>query len=167
MVRVLDDQRGVRLEGIAIVLAEGQPPQEKLRMAPDHRDRRLHVVPGHAEDVFPQPLELALPRDVAEHDDAALRGSFRRTQQRCAQAQDAQLARAELDLHSGVARARAESIDDGDEGRGDFARRYRPLLEALLLQRLAEHQARTVQAEELPRRRFNRTMAPRASTMRR
>src|SRR5712671_8024956 len=150
MVRMLDDQRGVRLEGVAVVLAEGQPPQEKLRMAPDHRNRRLHVVPGHAEDVFPQSLELALPRDVAEHDDAALRCAFRRTQDGCAQAQDAQLARAELDLHSSVARARPESIDDGDEGRGDFARRYRPLLEALLLEWLAEHEARTVQAEKLP-----------------
>src|SRR5712675_708508 len=126
MVRMLDDQRGVRLEGVAVVLAEGQPPQEKLRMAPDHGDRRLHVVPGHAEDVFPQPFKLALPRDVAEHDDAALRGAFART---------------ELDLHSSVARARPESIDDGDEGCGDFARSYRPLLEPLLLEGLAEHEA--------------------------
>src|SRR3981189_1414714 len=116
-------------------------------MAPDHRNRRLHVVPGHPKDVFPQPLELALPRDVAEYDDAALQGAFRRTQHGCAQAQDAQLARAELDLHSGVAPARTESIDDGDEGRGDFARRYRPLLESLLLEWLPEHEARAVQAE--------------------
>ena len=35
MVCMLDDQRGVRLEGVAVVLAERQPPQEKLRMAPD------------------------------------------------------------------------------------------------------------------------------------
>src|SRR6266852_6992146 len=146
---MLDDQRGVSLEGLAPVLAEGEAPEEKLRMPPDHRNGRLHVVPGHAEDVFPQSLELALPRDVAENDDAALRGAFRRTEHRCAQAEDAQLARAELDLHSGVARARPESIDDGDEGRGDFARRYRPLLEPLLLEWLAEHEARTVQAEEL------------------
>ncbi len=149
MVGVLDDQRGVCLESRALVLADRQSPEEKLRMAPDHGDGRLHVVPGHAEDVFPQPFKLALPRDVAEHDDAALRGAFRRTEHGCAQAQDAQLARAELDLHSSVARARPESIDDGDKGCGDFARGYRPLLEPLLLEGLAEHEARTVEAEEL------------------
>ena len=152
MVRMLDDQRGIRLEDLGIALAARESPEEKLRMAPDHRNRRLHVVPGHREDVFPQPLELALPRDVAEHDDAALRDAFRRAQHRCAQAEDAQLARAELDLHSGVARARAQGIDDGNEGRGYFTRRYRPPLEALLLERLAEHEARAVQAEELPGR---------------
>src|SRR6266852_5427370 len=131
---MLDDQRGVSLEGLAPVLAEGEAPEEKLRMPPDHRDGRLHVVPGHAEDVFPQLLELALPRDIAEYDDAALRGALRRTQHGCAQAQDAQLARAELDLHSSMARARPESLDHGDEGCGDFARRYRPQLEPLLLE---------------------------------
>src|SRR5712691_7464991 len=149
MVGMLDDQRGVCLEGLALMLAAGQSPEEKLRMASDHRDGRLQVVPGHGEDVFPQSLELALPRDVAEHDDAALQGAFRRTEHGCAQAQDAQLARAELDLHSSMARARPESIDDGNEGCGDFARSYRPLLEPLLLEGLAEHEARTVEAEEL------------------
>src|SRR5712692_6257455 len=143
MVRMLDDQRGVRLEGPALMLAEGQSPEEKLRVAPDHSNGRLHVVPGHAEDVFPQSLELALPRDVAEHDDAALQGAFRRTEHGCSQAQDAQLARAELDLHVSDAPARPEGIDGGDERCGDLARRYRPPLEPVLLQRLAEHEART------------------------
>ena len=49
-----------------------------------------------------------------------------------------------------MARARAQGIDDRDEGPGDFTRRYRPALEPLLLERLPEDEARTVQAEELP-----------------
>src|SRR5437867_9940300 len=78
-VHVRDDRRGIRLQVLAIALAGGQPPVEKLRVAPDHRKRSLHIVPGHVEDVFPQSLKIALPRDVTEHDDAALRGASRRT----------------------------------------------------------------------------------------
>jgi len=46
------------------------------------------------------------------------------------------------------------------------SRAVRPLLERCLVERLAEDEARAVQAEELPGRRFNCTMAPRASTIR-
>src|SRR5205823_9018552 len=90
-------------------------PVEKLRVASDHRKRSLHIVPGHVEDVFPQSLEIALPRDVTEHDDAALRGASGRTQHGCGQAQHAPLPRAQLDLLFSDARARAEGSDEGEE----------------------------------------------------
>ena len=109
-------------------------------------------MPGHVEDVFPQSLEIALPRDVTEHDDAALRGASRRTQHGCGQAQHAPLPRAQLDLLFSDARARAEGSDEGEERCGDLARRCRPLLEPLLLEWLADDEARVVQAEELPGR---------------
>ena len=77
MVRMRDDQRCICFEGLVIALAAGQSPEEKLRVAPDHGNGRLHVVPGHGEDVFPQPFKIALPGDVTEHDDAALQGASR------------------------------------------------------------------------------------------
>src|SRR5882762_1273619 len=143
-----DDRCGIGLEVLAVAVAGGQSPVEKLRVSPDHRKGSRHIVPGHVEDIFPQSLKIALPRDVTEHDDAALRGASRRTQHGCGQAEDAPLPRAQLDLLLSSARARPESTDDWDERCGDLARRGGPLIEPLLLEWLADDEARAVQAEE-------------------
>src|SRR5439155_22911792 len=71
-VRVFDDRRGGRFVGTPITVAGRQPVEEELSLASDHRYGSPQVVRRHGEHVLPQALELALPRDVAEHDDAAL-----------------------------------------------------------------------------------------------
>ena len=151
-VSVADDRRGVGLEHLGIALAGGEVPQQQLSVAPDHGDGRLEIVRGHAEDVLAQPLELALPGDVAEHDHAALRAHLRSPHYRRAYVQHAPTLRAQLDIALRDALARAKRLGYRNEGGGDFARARRPLRQALLLERLTDDQARIVKPQELPRR---------------
>src|SRR5439155_21703727 len=148
-VRVLHDQRRGRLEGAAIAVAGREPTLEKLGVAPDHRDRRMHVMPGHREDVLTKLLEVALRGDIAEHDHAALEHRGRRTQDGCPQAEDAPLTRVELDVDLRDLPARADRIDGRHKRLRDLARRVRPLLDSLRLEGLTEDEARSVEAKKL------------------
>ena len=77
---VLDDHRARRLRGFGIGVAGGEPPEEELGVPSYERDRSLHVVPRHLENVFTEPFEIALPGDVVKDDDAALQAAFRRAE---------------------------------------------------------------------------------------
>ena len=151
-VGVLDDHRPGRPRGFGIGVAGGEPSEEELGVTSYERDGRLHVMPSHLEDVFTEPLEVALSGDVVKDDDAALQTTLRRAEHRRIEAQDTTLLGAQLDLDALDARARAEAIDDGNDGDGDLLRRLRPLREALPFQRTAQHEARAIQIEELARR---------------